>query len=575
MKKQCWIPLVLMALAACGGISAPTIDGVALSAPNLNMTAGSSQTISASVSGTGAFNQAVTWTLESGSGTLSAPTSSSVAFNAANLSSSSTTVIRASSVADPSKFGSITFNIAASTPTSSITGVNITASKVNVRASESTTLTAQVTGSGAFDNSVTWAIKAGGVGSLSSSTASSVTYFAPSSSLAKVVQITASSVQDPTKQQTIFLGLHPNQPTIAAGGFHALAIKPDGTLLSWGNNGYGQLGNNPTILFNEFVPIAVVNATDIVGVAAGHVHSLALKADGTVLAWGNDAGGQLGDNATIEDKAAPVVVSGANQIIAIAAGYYYSLALKSDGTMLAWGNNSRGQLGDSAIKADKPTPVAVSGASDIVAIAAGAEHSLALKADGTMLAWGLDVDGQLGDNAQLIDQSLPVPVANATGIVSIAAGYNHSLALTSSGNVLAWGSDFGGQLGDNIAKVNKSTTVSVTGTNQIVAIAAGHFHSLALTSSGTMLAWGSDTFGELGDGNQVNPQGLPVTVENVNNIVAIDAGGQFSIALKSDGTLQSWGQDNSGQLGNGADANNGSSKTAVSVLLGAFTIRVP
>jgi alpha-tubulin suppressor-like RCC1 family protein len=583
MKQQrlSILPVILAAiLAACNGnpiIITPSISSVQVNAASLNLTAGASQAMTATVSGTGAFNQAVTWNIESGGGSLSAISSSSVTFNAPSLNSLSATVIRATSVQDPSKFDSVTLNIAASPATSSITGVSITASKVNLRALESTTLTAQVAGTGAFDNSVTWAIKTGGVGSLSSSTPTSVTYLAPSLSLGKVVQITASSVQDPTKQQTIFLGLHPNRPTIAAGGKHVLAIKTDGTLLSWGNNASGSLGNNSQFLLNESAPVAVVNAADIVALAAGQEHSLALKADGTVLAWGNDAGGQLGDNAALEDKAKPVVVNGANQIIDIAAGLFFSLALKSDGTMLAWGNNSKGQLGDSNIIADKPTPVAVSGASDIVAIAAGSEHSLALKADGTMLAWGLDNNGQLGNDAHLVDQPLPVPVANATGIVSIAAGYNHSLALTSSGNVLAWGSDFGGQLGDNIPKVNKSTPVSVTGANQIVAIAGGHFHSLALKADGTMLAWGSDTFGELGDGDQLNPQGLPVNVENVSNIVAIDAGEQFSLALKSDGTLQSWGQDSSGQLGDGSVPHNcnGCSNSAVSVLLGALTIRVP
>jgi alpha-tubulin suppressor-like RCC1 family protein len=575
LKSIIFLLLIPVFLIACGGNSQPisAIVSVTLSAPSANMNAGASQTISATVTGTGAFDQAITWTLVSGTGTLSNQTNSSVLFTAPVSNTASTSLVRATSVQDPSKFDSVTFNIAASTPTSSITGVSITASKVNVRASESTTLTGLVTGTGAFDNSLTWAIKAGGVGSLSSGTGSSVTYLAPSASSGGVMQITASSLQDPLKQKTIFLGLHPTRATISAGGFHVLAIKSDGTLLSWGNDEGGQLGNDDP-LFSKLNPVAVQGATDIVAVEAGYVHSLALKADGTVLAWGNDAGGQLGNDAALENKATPVTVSGATGIIAISAGYYYSLALKSDGTMLAWGNNSRGQLGDSATLADKPTPVAVSGASEIVAISAGAEHSLALKADGTMLAWGLDVDGQLGDNAQLVDQLLPVPVTNATGIVSIVAGINHSLALTSSGNVLAWGSDFGGQLGDNIPKVNKSIPVQVNSANQIVAIAGGHFHSLALTLSGTMLAWGSDTYGELGGGNQVNPQGLPVTVENVGSIVSIAAGSQFSLALKSDGTLQSWGQDNSGQLGNGVFTP-GKTPSAVSVLLGAFTIRVP
>jgi alpha-tubulin suppressor-like RCC1 family protein len=160
----------------------------------------------------------------------------------------------------------------------------------------------------------------------------------------------------------------------------------------------------------------------------------------------------------------------------------------------------------------------------------------------------------------------------SSNIVGISAGTNHGLALTSNGNVLAWGSDFGGQLGDNIPKVNKPTPVAVSGASNIIAVAGGFFHSLAIKADGTMLAWGSDTYGELGDGSQVNPQGIPVVVANTNSIVAIAAGLHLSLALKSDGTVQSWGRNNSGQLGDDTGMNQNS---PVGVLLGAMTIRVP
>ena len=564
---------LLTTLVACpdGSNIIASITNVQINAANLTMSAGSSQTVSATVSGMGAFDNTLNWTIQSGGGTLSATTGATVTFTAPTSSSASTSVIKASSAQDSSKFDSVSISVQASNPTSSITGVSLVSAKVNLRASESTSLTATVTGTGAFNNAVIWSIESGGIGTLSSITNTSVTYNAPTSSFGKVVRIKAVSVQDATKQQIIFLGLHPSQPSLEAGGTHSLAIKSDGTVLAWGGDAGGQLGNDD-LLFNKLAPVAVSGASNIVAVAAGQVHSLALKADGTVLAWGNDAGGQLGDNATLEDKPTPVVVSGASNIIAISAGYYFSLALKSDGTMLSWGNNSRGQLGDSVIKAQKPTPVAVSGASDIVAIGAGSEHSLALKADGTMLAWGLDVDGELGDNVQLTDQPLPVAVMTSSKIVSISAGTSHSLALTSSGNMLAWGSDFGGQLGDNTVYVNKPTPVAVSGASNIVAVAGGFFHSLALKADGTMLAWGSDTYGELGDGNQVNPQSIPVVVENANSIVAIAAGLHLSLALKSDGTVQSWGRNNSGQLGDNTGINQNS---PVSVLLGTMTIRVP
>jgi Regulator of chromosome condensation (RCC1) repeat len=562
-------------LSACGGGGgpAPIVTGVVVSAPSLSMNGGSSQTIFAVVTGTGAFNNAVTWTLESGPGTLSSPTSMGVTFTAPTSSTAATSVIRATSVQDPSQSGSISLSIQPGSPTSSIMGVSLDASKLNLRAAETSLLTVTVSGTGAFDPSVTWTIEAGGVGTLSSTTGGSVTYQAPTSSLGKVVRITATSVQDASKLQTIFLGLHPNHSSVAAGGVHALAIKSDGTLLSWGNDFYGQLGNGDDLGFNQPTPVSVTGASDIVAVAAGRVHSLALKADGTVLAWGSDAGGQLGNDAALEDQSAPVAVSGASNVIAISAGYYFSLALKSDGTMLAWGSDSRGQLGDDLPKADKPTPVPVDGASNIVAIGAGTEHALALKSDGTMLSWGLDVDGQLGDNVQLEDHALPVAVMGIAGVVGIAVGNGHSLALKADGTVLAWGSDFGGQLGDNIPKVNKPTPVPVNGASGVIAIAGGFFHSLAARADGTVLAWGSDTYGELGDGTQPNPQGIPVAVENISNIVAVAAGLHFSLALNSDGTLRSWGRDQSGQLGD--DVSGPGRNSPVSVLLGAFTIRLP
>ncbi len=564
------IVFFLATLVACpnGSPIITTVTNVQINAVNLTMNAGDSQTLSAAINGTGAFDNTLNWIIQSGGGTLSAITGASVTFTTPALSS--TSVVKVSSAQDSSKFDSVSIAVQASNPTSSITGVSLATSKPNLRALESTTLTATVSGTGAFNNALTWNIESGGAGTLSSATGSSVTYNAPTSSFGKVVQVTAKSVQDPSKQQTLFLGVHTNQPSLAAGGTHALAIKSDGTVLAWGGDGYGQLGNDD-LLFNAFAPVAVSGANDIVAVAAGQAHSLALKADGTVLAWGNDAGGQLGDNATLEDKPTPVVVSGASNIIAISAGYFHSLALKSDGTMFSWGNNSRGQLGDSVVKADKPTPVAVSGASDIVAIGAGSEHSLALKADGTVLAWGSDVEGQLGNNTQFADQPLPVAVMTSSNIVGISAGTSHSLAFTSSGNVLAWGSDFGGQLGDNIPKVNKPTPVAVSSVSNIVAVAGGFFHSLALKADGTVLAWGSNTYGELGNGNQLY-QGLPVAVENSSGIVTIAAGLHLSLALRSDGTVQSWGHNNSGQLGYGPTPDQIS---PVSVLLGTMTIRIP
>ena len=191
-------------------------------------------------------------------------------------------------------------------------------------------------------------------------------------------------------------------------------------------------------------------------IAAGYFHNLALKSDGTMVSWGSDAHGQLGDDTALIDKSVPVVVGNATGIIAVAAGNYHSLALKSDGTMLSWGEDGNGQLGDNVTLANKPIPVSINGVSGIVNIAAGGVHSLALKSDNTMLRWGYKGFGLLGVD----DQPIPVAVSDATGIVAIAAGLYHSLALKSDGTMLSWGAGIG--LGDGDSTfTNKPTPVPV------------------------------------------------------------------------------------------------------------------
>jgi hypothetical protein len=227
VKKPVWLVTLFglaALLAACGGgggSSAPTVTGVTVSTPSLSMNGGSSQVISAVVTGTGAFSTAVTWTLESGAGTLSNPTSTGVTFTAPASSTASTSVVRATSVQDSSQSGAISLTLQPAPPASSITSVSLNASTLNLLVSGTSLLTATVSGTGAFDPSVTWVIEAGGVGTLSNTTGNSVTYQAPATGLGKVVRITATSVQDAAKGQTVFLGLHPNRSSIAAGGYAA------------------------------------------------------------------------------------------------------------------------------------------------------------------------------------------------------------------------------------------------------------------------------------------------------------------------------------------------------------------
>ena len=340
---------------------------------------------------------------------------------------------------------------------------------------------------------------------------------------------------------------------IAAGQYHSLALCSDGMLAAWGYNYDGELGDN-TSKTNRLVPVAVNTAPGVsalygktvVALAAGGWHSVALCSDGTVAAWGENSGGELGDG-TIVWRYAPVAVntnSGVSAlygktVVAIAVGYSHNLALCSDGTLAGWGGNSYGQLGNNGIPGGlNVVPVAVntnSGVSalygkTVVALAAGYNHSLALCSDGTVAAWGANFYGQLGDNTggQTGDKSL-VPVAVSTNldvsalygktVVAVAAGGWHSLALCSDGTVATWGRNDYGQLGDNttnssLVPVAVSTNLDVSALygKTVVALAAGQYHSLALCSDGTLAAWGANTYGALGD-NTTAQRNAPVAVD--------------------------------------------------------------
>jgi alpha-tubulin suppressor-like RCC1 family protein len=362
------------------------------------------------------------------------------------------------------------------------------------------------------------------------------------------------------------------------------------TLTAWGDNFFGQLGNGITLPYgnhsNTPVEVSDLEGAEAKALAGGQNHSLALKDDGTVLAWGLNQDGQLGDGTTT-DSSTPVQVEDPNDpsgyltgVAAIAAGSSHSLALKSDGKVWAWGSNQYyGPLGNGT-NADSTTPVQVSGLDGIEAISAGLGYSLALKSDGTVWAWGTNtssssqgtrIGGQLGDN-EIASSNTPVQVRDLTGeIEAIAAGASHGLALKDDGTVWAWGENFFGQLGHETT-TDSSIPVQVSNLDGVTTIAAGGAYSLALKNDGTVWAWGSNRFGQLGDGTT---NGTPTTCENtevggrvsssctdsstpvqmseVGGIKAIGAGGAHGLALEDDGSVWAWGFNQSGQLGNGTE----------------------
>jgi alpha-tubulin suppressor-like RCC1 family protein len=393
---------------------------------------------------------------------------------------------------------------------------------------------------------------------------------------------------------------------IAGGSLHTLALDSDGNVWSWGNNPNGQLGNGDSGTgVYESIPAQVKGEngvgvlTNVTAIAAGSTYSLALDSDGSVWAWGNNTNGQLGNgnSGTGAQEVTPVKVKGENgvgvltNVTAIAGGQLHPLALDSDGNVWSWGFNSDGQLGDGTTT-NRSTPARVKGENgvglleNVTAISAMGYFSVALDDNGNVWAWGSG--GQLGDGTTT-DRSTPVQVKGENGVgllenvTMIASGYSHTIALDSDGNVWSWGRNGSGQLGDGNGGpgAQEVTPVKVKGENGtgvltgVTTVVAGYFHSLALDSDGSVWAWGDNTNGQLGNGDSGTGvyESIPAQVKGENgvgvltNVTAIASGYHHSFAISSNETIWAWGRNTNGQLGNGNGGSGVHEKTPVRTLL--------
>ncbi|HYF96333.1 MAG TPA: hypothetical protein VD969_29350 [Symbiobacteriaceae bacterium] len=344
-------------------------------------------------------------------------------------------------------------------------------------------------------------------------------------------------------------------PQAAQGWEHTALLKADGTVWAWGQNYFGGLGNDTTV--DSGTPVPVMDLTGVKAIAAGGHKTLALKADGTVWAWGDNSYGQLGNGSTAHSSK-PVPVQGLTGVKAIAAGVLHAAALKSDGTVWTWGYGGYGGLGngDSGPSAMSLTPVPVTGLTGVKAIFASAiaGRTYALKSDGTLWAWGENgqFGGLLGDGTTVELAATPVQVTGLSEVTAVATGASHTIALRSDGTVWAWGYNTDGQFGNGSTSGSPvRTPAQVPGLTKVTAIAAGYSHSLALRSDGTVWTWGGNSQGQLGDGS-TDSRTSAARVAGLRDVVQIGAGQSFSVAVRRDGSVWTWGQNAHGQLGDGS-----------------------
>ena len=313
---------------------------------------------------------------------------------------------------------------------------------------------------------------------------------------------------------------------IAAGQYHSLAVMADGTLRTWGQNGYGQLGYGFWV--HSSAPKAVPSLSEVVDAAGGWTHSLAVRRDGTVWAWGDNTRGQLGDGTTTR-RYSPVQIEDMTDMVAVAAGNGWSIALRSDGTVWAWGAHGQGILGAGASGTQSSTPIQVEGLRDVVAIAAGGSHALAIVTERTgsraVFAWGDNSALELAAppcGGIICGYAAPQRVAGLPDVAAIAAGRLTSVALGVDGSVWTWGF--------NVEPGGETVAVRPVIKSGIVAIAAGGFHVVAIQADGLAVGWGNNKFGQLGNGT-TGSWSDKTTVSYLTDVRQVAAGESHTLAL--------------------------------------------
>ena len=331
-----------------------------------------------------------------------------------------------------------------------------------------------------------------------------------------------------------------------------IGIPPE--LWTWGQGTFGQLGNNDTT--ERRTPVTTsAGGTNWKQVSANRDHTAAIKTDGTLWTWGRGGQGRLGDN-TATDKSTPVTTfAGGTNWKQVSSGGYHTAAIKTDGTLWTWGSGQYGQLGGNQY-INQSTPVTTfAGGTNWKQVSGGRLHSAAIKTDGTLWTWGKGTYGRLGDNT-VTDKSTPVTTfAGGTNWKQVSSGWFHTAAIKTDGTLWTWGRGDSGQLGDNTVAHKSTPVTTFAGGTNWKQVSGGSGHCAAIKTDGTLWTWGLGTNGRLGD-NTTTSKSTPVTTfAGGTNWKQVGGGGYHCAAIKTDGTLWTWGYGHEGRLGNNTTTN--------------------
>jgi len=321
-----------------------------------------------------------------------------------------------------------------------------------------------------------------------------------------------------------------NWKQVSCGRFNAAAIKTDGTLWTWGRNDFGQLADNTST--NRSIPVTTFSGgTNWKQVDCGGYHTAAIKTDGTLWGWGTNQFGAIGDN-TGANRSTPVTTfAGGTNWKQVDCGSLHTAAIKTDGTLWTWGWNLFGQLGDNTTT-DRSTPVTTfAGGTNWKQVSGGSLHTAAIKTDGTLWTWGNNSNGQLGDNTT-IRRSTPVTTfAGGTNWKQVAGGSDHTAAIKTDGTLWIWGLNDQGRLGTNTTTLRSTPVTTFAGGTNWKQVAAGDAVTSGIKTDGTLWVWGANNNGRLGD-NTTTDRSIPVTTfSGGTNWKQVSGGGYHTAAL--------------------------------------------
>lgn len=349
---------------------------------------------------------------------------------------------------------------------------------------------------------------------------------------------------------------------MAAGIGHTMITTDNGELWVWGHISGGTEHciwcGSRTIYYN---PYPIRKMDEVVYVSSGS-HTMVIRLDGSLWAWGSNWAGQLGDG-TIENRYQPVKIL--DDVVSVSTGGSHTMAIRADNSLWGWGIGVNGNIGDGKL-INRYYPVKVM--DNVIAVSAGSTFTLAIRNDGSLWGWGCNYDGQLASTIRTIKY---IPIEIMTGVTDISVHGNHAMAIMYDGSLWAWGNNFGGQLGDG-TNITRHEPVKIM--DDVKAVSTGGLHTLAIRNDGSLWAWGNNIWGQIGDGSDdylqekasslwealgdahvyFNPfRNTPVRI--LENVVNISAGEHHSLAITEDGTLFAWGDNHAGQLGDGSRVN--------------------